>query len=227
MARFARIVVRDYPHHITARGNRREPIFFEDGDHDVYRDLLAEQAVRASVEIWAYCFMPNHVHLIAVPRTDDGLARTIGEAHRRYTNYINARARFRGHLFQNRFGSVVMDEAHLVTGARYVSLNPVRAGLVARAQDWPWSSVRAHLSGEDDGLVIVKPLLDRVGDFRTLLQPDARDEARFAMLRRSETTGRPLAAEDFVKDLERRLGRPVARRAPGRKPKPREHPGLL
>ena len=120
MARFARIVVRDYPHHVTARGNRREPIFFENGDHEVYRDLLAEQAGKAGVEIWAYCFMPNHVHLIAAPRTDDGLARAIGEAHRRYTNYINARARFRGHLFQNRFGSVVMDEAHLVTGARYV-----------------------------------------------------------------------------------------------------------
>jgi putative transposase len=225
MARFARIVVRDYPHHVTARGNRREPIFFENGDHEVYRDLLAEQAGKAGVEIWAYCFMPNHVHLIAAPRTDDGLARAIGEAHRRYTNYINARARFRGHLFQNRFGSVVMDEAHLVTGARYVSLNPVRARLVTRAQDWPWSSVRAHLSGEDDGLVIVRPLLDRVGDFRALLQPDARDEASFATLRRSETTGRPLAAEDFVRDLERRLGRPVAKRAPGRKP--REHPVLL
>jgi putative transposase len=226
MARFARIVLRDYPHHITARGNRREPIFFENGDHEVYRDLLAEQATKAGVEIWAYCFMPNHVHLIAVPTTDDGLARAIGEAHRRYTNYINARARFRGHLFQNRFGSVVMDEAHLVTAARYVSLNPVRARLVARAQDWPWSSVGAHLSGEDDALVIVKPLLDRVGDFRTFLQPDARDTALFATLRRSETTGRPLAAEDFVRDLEKRLGRPIARRASGRKPNARERSTL-
>jgi putative transposase len=190
---------------VTARGNRREPIFFENGDHEVYRDLLAEQAGKADLEIWAYRLMPNHVHLIAVPRTDDGLARAIGEAHRRYTNYINARARFRGHLFQNRFGSVVMDEIHLVTGARYVNLNPVRAKLVARAEDWPWSSVRAHLSGENDGLVVVKPLLDRVSDFRTLLQSDARDEARFATLRRSETTGRPLAAEDFVRDLGRRV----------------------
>lgn len=227
MARFARIVLRDYPHHITARGNRREPIFFENGDHDVYRELLAEQVQKADVEIWAYCLMPNHVHLIAVPRTDAGLARAIGEAHRRYTNYINARAGFHGHLFQNRFGSVVMDDTHLMTGARYVSLNPVRAGLVARPEDWPWSSVRAHLSGNDDRLVIVKPLLDRVGDLRALLAADARDEARFAALRRSETTGRPLAAEDFVKDLERRLGRPIAKRASGRKPKPREHPVLL
>src|SRR5580700_484726 len=131
MTRFARMVVPGLPHHLTQRGNRREPIFFKNGDHEVYRDLLAEQAAKAHVEIWAYCLMPNHVHLIAVPRTDDGLARAIGEAHRRYTNYINARARFRGHLFQNRFGSVVMDDAHLVTAARYVGLNPVRACLVA------------------------------------------------------------------------------------------------
>jgi putative transposase len=167
------------------------------------------------------------VHLIAVPREERSLARAIGEAHRRYTNYINARAGFRGHLFQNRFCSVVMDDAHLVTGVRYVSLNPVRAGLVARAEDWPWSSVRAHLTARDDGLVTVKPLLERVGIFSTLLEPDARDETRFAQLRLSETTGRPLAAEDFVEDLERRLGRPIARRAAGRKPKPREHRTML
>ncbi|MGD0192185.1 MAG: transposase [Rhizomicrobium sp.] len=227
MARYARIVVCDYPHHVTARGNRREPIFFENGDHDVYRTLLAEQAEEARVEIWAYCLMPNHVHLIAVPREQTGLARAIGEAHRRYTNYINARAGFRGHLFQNRYGSVAMDDAHLITAARYVSLNPVRAGLVARAEDWPWSSVRAHLKGEDDGLVKVRPLLERVADFRTLVAPDPRDTDCFAALRRSETTGRPLAAEDFVKDLERRIGRPIARRASGRRKKSGDQPALL
>lgn len=112
MARFARIVVRDYPHHVTARGNRREPIFFEDGDHEIYRDPLCEQCARRGVEIWACCLMPNHVHLAAVPRQDDGIAGAIGETHRRYTNFINTRGRWRGHLFQARFGSVVMDEAH-------------------------------------------------------------------------------------------------------------------
>jgi putative transposase len=226
MARFARIVIKDYPHHVTARGNRREPIFFEDGDHDVYRSLLAGQCAKAGVEVWAYCLMPNHVHLILVPRGEEGFAGATGEAHRRYTNFINTRSGFRGHLFQNRFGSVPMDEAHLVTAARYVSLNPVRARLVERAEDWPWSSVRAHLKGEDDGLVSVKPLLERVGDFARLLAPDERDADRFSALRKLEKTGRPLAAEDFVRDLENRLGRPVARRAQGRKPKPREHPTL-
>jgi len=91
MTRLRRIVVSGLPHHITQRGNRREPIFFEDGDQEVYRDLLAEQAIRAGMDIWAYCLMPNHVHLIAVPSDEAGLGRAIGETHRRYTNFINAR----------------------------------------------------------------------------------------------------------------------------------------
>ena len=97
------------------------------------------------------------------------LGRAIGEAHRRYTNFINARGRWSGHLFQSRFASVAMDEAHLTAAVRYVSLNPVRAQLVPRAEDWPWSSVRAHLAGVDDSLAQVKPVLERVHDFAALL----------------------------------------------------------
>ena len=106
-----------------------------------------------------------------------------------------------------------------MAGVRYVSLNPVRARLVARAEDWPWSSVRAHLAGTDDALVTVAPLLARVARFADLLSPDAGGEARFAALREREGTGRPLGNEDFIKGLERLLGRPLARRAPGRKPR--------
>jgi putative transposase len=171
--------------------------------------------------------MPNHVHLIVVPRRKEGFARAIGEAHRRYTNFVHARGRWRGHLFQSRFSSVPIDENHLVTAVRYVSLNPVRAGLVARAEDGPWSSVRAHLAGEDDALVRVKLLLRRVVDFPMLIRLDPRDEERFARLRVLERTRRPPAAEDFVADLEKRLGRPIARRSPGRKPKPRDQTELL
>jgi putative transposase len=231
MARLARIVVPGVAHHVTQRGNRREPIFFEPGDQEVYRDLLAEQAARAHVAIWAYCLMPNHVHLVAVPDDEAGLGRAIGEAHRRYTNFINARGRWTGHLFQSRFASVAMDEAHLIAAVRYVSLNPVRARLVARPEDWAWSSARAHLAGKDDALVTVKPMRDRfdAGALEALLKPGAQDEAAFAALRGAETTGRPLGNEDFIKGLERLLGRPVARRAPGRRPATRDadQPTLL
>ena len=227
MTRLARIVVPSCPHHVTQRGNRREAIFFEEGDQEIYRDLLAEQIHQGGVEVWAYCLMPNHVHLIVVPRRAEGFARAIGEAHRRYTNFINARGRWTGHLFQSRFGSVPMDEAHLMAAVRYVSLNPVRAKLVSKAQDWPWSSVCAHLAGRDDALVCVRPVLDRASDFAALIRPDARDEQQFAALRERERTGRPLATAEFVADLERILGRPIARRAPGRKPRPADSPKLL
>jgi len=218
MPRRAPIVVPNLPHHVTQRGNRREPIFFEDGDQDIYRDLLAGQAEKARVEIWAYCLMPNHVHLVAVPKDEDGLGRAIGEAHRRYTNFINARGRWTGHLFQSRFASVAMDERHLIAAARYVSLNPVRARLVTRAEDWPWSSVRAHRARCDDNLVRAQPVLERVHDFAALLPCGEHDEEAFAAIRKAEGSGRPLGTADFVADLERRLGRRIARRAPGRKP---------
>ena len=216
MTRRARIVVPGLPHHVTQRGNRREAIFFEDGDQAIYRDLLAEQCRKAEVQAWAYCLMPNHVHLILTPATAEGLGRAVGEAHRRYTNFINARGRWTGHLFQSRFSSVAMDEGHLMAAVRYVGLNPVRARLVARAEDWPWSSARAHLAGADDDLVRVAPVLERCADVAALLA-DGREEG-FSALRRSEGSGRPVGTADFVADLERRLGRPIARRAPGRKP---------
>ena len=93
MARLARVVIPGLPHHVTQRGNRREAIFFEDGDHEVYMDLLAEQTRKAEVDVWAYCLMPNHVHMILRPKRSDDLGRAVGEAHRRYTNFINARGR--------------------------------------------------------------------------------------------------------------------------------------
>jgi putative transposase len=221
MARLARVVIPGLPHHVTQRGNRREAIFFEDGDHEVYLDLLAEQARKFGVAVWAYCLMPNHVHLVLKPAHSGDLGHAVGEAHRRYTNFINARGRWTGHLFQSRFASVVLDDLHLIRAVRYVSLNPVRARLVARAEDWKWSSVRAHLAEVDDALVTVQPVLDRIPHLKGLLEADAEED--FSDLRHAETTGRPLGAPDFVDGLEKILGRPIARRAPGRKPSGNDH----
>jgi putative transposase len=206
MARLPRIVIPGLPHHVTQRGNRRSQVFFEEGDYELYLDLLSEAAVESATEIWCYCLMPNHVHLVAVPSDKDGLRETFADAHRRYTGYINARLRATGHLWQGRFGSVVMDEAHLFYAVRYVSLNPVRAKLVLKAQDWRWSSVAAHLSGKDDKLVKVAPILERFGDFAALLgSPE--DETAFKSLRQSETTGRPLGGEHWIEQLEKLTGK--------------------
>lgn len=218
MTRLARMVIPDLPHHITQRGNRREPIFFENGDQEVYIDLLAQQTAKERVAVWAYCLMANHVHLVLTPTTADGLGRAVGTTHRRYTHFVNARAGWKGHLFQSRYASVAMDEAHLIAAVRYVSLNPVRARLVSRAEDWPWSSVRAHLAGKDDALVGVEPVLRRVADFASLLRA-APDDSSFQALHEAEGIGRPLGNAEFIAGLERILGRPIARRAPGRKPK--------
>lgn len=190
LPRRARVVVPGAAHHVTQRGNRRGPIFFEDGDQALYCDLLAEQTSKHGVEVWAWCLMPNHVHLIMTPIDDVGLVRAVGETHRRYTRAINTRHGWTGHLFQSRFSSVAMDETHLVSAVRYVSLNPVRARLVKRAEDWPWSSVRAHLAGKDGRLTKVLPVLDRVERFADLLLTDANDPA-FQALRAREKSGRP------------------------------------
>ncbi len=218
MTRIARIVIPGVPHHVTQRGNRRERVFFSDQDYALYRDWLGESCRKFGVAVWAYCQMPNHVHLILVPSDAEGLGLALGRVHRLYAGFVNARSRQTGHLFQGRFGSVPMDEEHLLRAARYVALNPVRAQLTARAADWPHASVAAHLNGADDGLVTVRPLLDRISRFADLLETDADDPA-FAAFRRSALIGRPLGSAAFVRAAEAHLGRALAPAKRGRKAK--------
>ena len=179
---------------------------------------LRSPAAASASRSQAYCQMPNHVHLILTPQDGEGLALALARTHRLYAGFVNARARQTGHLFQGRFGSVALDEEHLMNAARYLALNPVRARLVARAEDWPHASVRAHLAERDDGLVSVRPLLDRAPRFADLIGGEADDEA-FEPLRRSELIGRPLGARSFVARIEKRLGRTLAPRKRGRKPR--------
>lgn len=159
MARTARVVAEGMPHHITQRGNRRQQTFFSDDDYKAYIDLMAQWCGQYAVEIWAYCLMPNHIHLIAVPQKAENLRLAIGEAHRRYTRRINFDKGWRGHLWQERFSSFIMDEQYLLACVRYIENNPVRAKLVKSPELWPWSSASAHMQGKDDALVRVAPLL--------------------------------------------------------------------
>ena len=208
------------PHHVTQRGNRRQVTFFCDDDYRAYLKLMAEWCGRCGVEIWAYCLMPNHVHLVAVPETEASLRQAVGEAHRRYTRHVNFRQGWRGHLWQGRFASYPMDAAYLLSVARYIELNPVRAGLVEDAADYPWSSGRAHLSGRDDLLVKVSPLLERVGDWVGVLSGEPSDR-EIRAFRSHEWTGRPLGRSEFVDRLERTLGRLLRPRKRGPKPRTR------
>ena len=218
MARLARAVVPGLPHHVTQRGNRRQPTFFRPDDYVLYRTLMAEWCRKCGVEIWAYCLMPNHAHLIAVPDTPGALRRAIGEAHRRYTLEVNRREGWKGYLWQGRFASFPMDDRYTVAASRYVELNPVRAGLVSSAAEYPWSSARAHLLGKDDKLVSVAPLLSWVDNWSAFLgaavPPDLGNQ-----LHSHARTGRPLGSNYFIEDLERRLGRVLRPRKRGPRPK--------
>ncbi|MDF2371373.1 MAG: transposase [Rhizobiaceae bacterium] len=191
-------------------------MFFEEADYALYLDMLAARAERARCAVWAYCLMPNHVHIILVPSGEDGLRRTFADLQRRYTGYVNVRARTTGHLWQGRYGSV--DEAHLFHAIRYVTLNPVRAGLVKRAEEWAWSSARAHLAGDDNGVVKVATVLERVGDFAHYLDEPFDEDAAYASLRRAETIGRPVGDTDWLKMLEKQTGRVLMPQKRGRRP---------
>jgi putative transposase len=217
MARISRITVPDLPHHVTQRGNRRERVFHEDGDYALYRDLLAAACLANGVSCWAYCLMPNHVHLILTPTTAEGLSRAVGETHRRYSGFVNARARVTGHVFQGRFHSAAMDEAHWLNAVRYLAFNPVRAGLTSAPADWPWSSVRAHLSGGDDALVTVRPLLDIVPRPGELFSMSLDEAAALFDLETKSMIGRPIGGDAFIDAVEAKLGRRVRRKKPGRK----------
>jgi putative transposase len=216
MARIARIVVPGIPHHITQRGNRRQQTFFTDEDCQCYLGLLREWCAKAGVEIWAYCLMPNHVHLIAVPEAEDSLRRGIAETHRRYTRYVNFSKGWKGYLWQGRFASFPMDEHYLLAAARYVELNPLRAGLVKRPEDYRWSSVHAHLEGQGDGLVNAEALLSRVDNWRDFLKSGL-DDDDLHRLRGLQSTGRPAGSDGFIEVLENRLNRSLKKQKPGPK----------
>ena len=200
------MVAAEVPHHVVQRGNRRQPVFFSTADYKAYLRLMAVWCGQQGVEVWAYCLMTNHVHLIAVPGSEKGLARAVGEAHRRYTVRVNQRENWRGYLWQGRFSSYPLDEQYLLAAVRYVELNPVRVGLAERPWQYPWSSAAAHVRNRDDILVRVKPMRDRVADWREYLstEPDSTD---MEVLRRHMRTGRPLGSPEFIESLEAKLSR--------------------
>ena len=218
MARIARIVVPGIPHHVTQRGNRRQDVFFGEDDYRAYLALLAEYTRAAGISVWAWCLMPNHVHLMLCPPEPGALRQALSEAHRRYSRQVNFREGWRGYLWQGRFASCPMDEAHAYAAARYIELNPVRAAMVERPEDWPWSSARAHLGGAADGLTETGALGIPARDWPAFLASGLEDDTLEA-IRGGERTGRPLGGDDFVAELEAATGRRLARQKPGPKPR--------
>ena len=221
IARISRIVVPHYPHHVTQRGVRSITVFHTDNDRHRYLEFLSVEIDRFGVNILAWCLMTNHVHIIAVPHSETALARTFGEAHRRYTRMKNFEEGVRGYLFQGRFSSVVLDERHLMAVARYVELNPVRAGMVSHAWEYPWSSAGFHAGVRAvDPLVKEKTLPTLAGNWLEFLSGG--DEKEIGALRMATRTGRPVGNDEFLNEISKITGKKVMRRRPGR---PRKEPG--
>ena len=227
MPRGPRFTVPGLLHHVTHRGNRRQRTFFADRDYRLYTRYLAEACAATGTAVWAWCLMPNHVHLVLVPSVEGGLSAVLHRTQGRYARALNAREQWVGQLWQGRFASFFMDGRYLLACARYVELNPVRAGLVSRAADWPWSSAGAHLGGRGDPLTDPAPLLERWPDWRAVLEA-GETRRRLAAIRSSERSGRPLGSRSFLERVGRETGLPLlaARRGRVRKPDPAPSPGL-
>jgi putative transposase len=191
-------------------------VFFSNADRAEYLRLLAEQGRRFGVEYIAWCLMSNHVHLVAIPEEEKSLALGVGEAHRRYTRFVNFREGWRGYLFQGRFHSFPLEGSYLLGAVRYVLRNPVRAGLVKKPWDYRWSSAKWFVGErKDDLLAVPSEMLADIEDRHSFL---LQEEDSLTEFRKHARTGRPLGSESFLEDLEQLAGRALRPRRRGPKP---------
>jgi len=217
MPRIARIVAPGYPHHVTQRGNNRATVFFDDEDRRTYLNLLAKYSKKFSLQIWAYCLMDNHIHLLAVPRKETSLARGVGLTNQVYTQYLNRKLQQSGRIWQNRFYScIVEDNDYLWTVARYIERNPVKSHLVEQAEDYGWSSARAHVTGSENSLLHDPSWLEPESRHRYVDFIRQSDEDAEKPLRIATRTGRPFGSESFIDGMECLLNCKLRPRKPGR-----------
>jgi putative transposase len=222
MSRTARIVVPGVAHHVTQRGVRRLQTFFGAADYARYIELLAEGCRSADVRVLAWCLMPNHVHLVLVPGTVESLTAALSYVHQRYTWIVNRRNGCTGHLWQSRFASSPMDDAHTLAAVRYVELNPVRAGLVTSPEQWRWSSLRGRLPGGHEPLAVAADawLSHGVTDWLDFLAEGLSEEDA-ERIRVNARKGTVLGGAAFIARFEAGAGRTLQRRPRGR---PRRDP---
>jgi putative transposase len=214
MPKFPRLVVPGYPHHVTQRGVRKQQTFFEREDYLAYVDLIQRQKLEAGVDVWAYCLMPNHIHMVVVPYDVQSLSKLFQSVHHRYARWVNAKHEWRGHLWQERFYSVVMDERHALAAMRYVELNPVRAGICSAPASWEWSSARGSLGLKSDSLLDESEVRRLIPDWSSFLHENS-SEDEIVSIRSQTQIGRPTGNDNFIDDIEQKTGRRVRRRNPG------------
>ena len=218
MSRIARVTVPDVPYHVTQRGNGRRAIFFNDADRRTYLRSLARYSEEHRLRVWAYCLMDNHVHLVAVPERPDSLARALGCTHADYARYRNVLDGGCGHVWQARYFSCPLDGAHLWRAMAYVERNPVRAGMVAAAHEYWWSSARAHLGLDEGGFLDLVEWRDRYdpSQWREVLRNGVDEAAIQERLHEASRRGRALGSDSFVAQLEQQAGRTLRPKSVGR-----------
>jgi putative transposase len=204
------MVVPGMPHHVVQRGNRRQDIFVGIQSHRLYLRYLVEACTLQEVKCLAWCLMDNHVHLALTPPTADALRAVMASTHTRYAVWFNASQQCSGHLFQGRYHSYPMDESHLIAAVRYIENNPVKAGLVARAEDWAWSSARAHVEGIDDGLTDRMALAPHLPNWRAYLELGAEAAEDEETIAQALVSGRPQGTPTWLAS-QTRPGRPRGR----------------
>jgi putative transposase len=204
------VVAVGLPHHITQRGNARQDVFTTNSIRRAYLELLSEHAARNGLRLLAYCLMTNHVHIVAVPAMASSMANAFRHAHGRFSQAWNTLENRTGHVWQNRYYSCPVEEDAVGRVMAYVENNPVRAGIVACAEEFEWSSARAHL-----GEVIAGPILDiqwwqqrwSPQNWQAVLLDRAESEQELRAIREATYAGRPLGSQQFVTGLEEKLGR--------------------
>jgi putative transposase len=218
MARLSRIVIVNVPHHVTQRGNARQFLLANDDERLVYLNLLRKFTEMYELSVLGYCLMSNHVHLIVVPAKPEALASALKQTHGNYASYWNAAHRSSGHVWQGRFYSCPLDGTHLWVALRYAELNPVRAGLVSKADAWPWSSAAAHCgAGEPDHCLELATWSAcwTKQSWREFLER-GEAESDLEAVRQCTHTGRPLGSAEFIRELEGTTNRRLTRAKGGR-----------
>ena len=206
------------PHHVTQRGNHRDRVFFSPGDEETYLLLLQAHSLKQGIEVVAYCLMPNHVHLVVVPATENGLHIALRAVHSQYAQRVNRMRGQKGHLWQGRYFSSPLDTNYFRNAVRYVELNPVRARMVVKAEDYPWSSAAAHCGQRNDHVIQseVRPTaLAGIANWSRWLAEGITDES-VNTLRRFASQNLPCGSMEFVASLEQIVGRQLRCRPQGR-----------
>ena len=229
MARLPRLTLPGHPHHVIQRGNNRQVIFVAVADYQKMLELLDENARKFGVAIHAYVLMDNHFHLLATPQTAEGLPQMMQAVGRSYVRYFNDSQRRTGTLWEGRYKStLIQSERYLLACMAYIDLNPVRAGMVTLAREYPWSSHAHYIGLRTDKLVTPHPLVWALGN-----TPFAREAAYAELVQVGVTAGQQqaltdsalrgwaLGESDFVRNLQKMTPRRVSKSTPGRPVSPK------